>query len=84
MHVVIHHEVSRIKNGWAVRASELGLTAHGRSEETARLNLERGVRLFLAPFERSGTLASEVKNLGLEVIKHGDGLTLSLNRRDES
>ena len=78
MEVVINHTVNRIKNGWAVRAPQLGLTAHGYSEETARLNQERGIRLFFAPFERDGTLTIELERIGLEAIEDGDGLTVSL------
>ena len=73
MEVVINHETKRIKNGWAIRAPQLGLTAHGYSEETARLNLERGIRLFLQPFYRSGTLGVEVASMGLMVKEDGDG-----------
>lgn len=78
MEVIINHYSNRIKNGWAVRAPQLGLAAHGHSEETARLNLERGVRLFFAPFERNGTLGVELNRIGLEMTANGDGLTILL------
>lgn len=60
-----------IKNGWSSRAVAPRVAAHGRSPELADLNLERVVRLYLAPFERAGTLESEVTALGLQVVNDG-------------
>ena len=58
--IVIKHEISRIKNGFAATALGMNLTAHGYSPEVAKLNLERGILLYFRPFERDGTLASEL------------------------
>ena len=78
MQIVIKHEINRIKNGWAAKAIEIGLTAHGYSQEVAQLNLERGVRLFFAPFERSGNLGKELEQMGLQIRDVGEGLTVVL------
>ena len=81
MQIVIKYEVNRIKNGWAAKATEMGLTAHGHSPQVAKLNLERGVRLFFAPFERSGDLVKEVEQMGLQLRAAGElGLTITLDR----
>ena len=71
MELLIGHEVYPIKNGWAARSPQLKLTAHGFSKETARLNLERGVKLFLRPFQREGTLEAEIASMGLTVNRDG-------------
>jgi hypothetical protein len=66
MHIItIKRECSIIKNGYASHA--LNLAAHGYSPEVADINLERTIRLFLAPFEREGTLQAEMQLLGLEI-----------------
>jgi len=52
------------------------LSAHGRTEEVARRNLERVVLLFLRPFERQGVLHEEVRILGLEVDDSETELTV--------
>jgi len=70
MELIINQEIKRIKNGWAIRAPQLGFTAHGHSQEVARLNLQRGIRLFLQPFQRNGTLETEIMRIGL---KSGNG-----------
>lgn len=66
MQIVMKHEMKQIKNGWSARAPELGIAAHGYNEEVAKINLERGVRLFFQPFQRNGTLKSEVEEMGLK------------------
>lgn len=63
MVVHIQRDIRPIKNGYS--ASALGLAAHGYSPEVADINLERTIRLFLAPFEREHTLAVETERLGL-------------------
>jgi hypothetical protein len=65
--VIIKHDLNRVKNGIAARSPELGVTAHGLTEEIARRNLEHLVVLFLRPFEREGILEEEVDALGLAV-----------------
>jgi hypothetical protein len=67
MRVIIKHDLNRVKNGIAARSPELGLAAHGLTEEIARRNLEHLVVLFLRPFERQGILEEEVHALGLAV-----------------
>ena len=64
---VIKHHLNRVKNGIAARSPELGLTAHGLTEELARRNLEHLVLPFLRPFERQGTLEEQIRTLGLLV-----------------
>lgn len=41
------------------------MVAHGSRPKGADETLDRGARLFLAPFERADTLRSEVRALGL-------------------
>lgn len=72
MAVKLYREQNRVKNGYCARGVILGLAAHGFSPETADKNLERTVRLFLAPFQRQGTLWDEALALGLEPIDDGD------------
>ncbi len=60
----LNRETNRIRNGWAASIPMLGLAAHGQSPEVADKNLERVVRLFLAPFQREGTLLEETRALG--------------------
>jgi len=78
MEVIIKHELKRIKNGWSARATDLGLTSHGHSEELAQRNLERGVRLFLSPFERVGSLKEELKRMKLTVLGDGEDIVVRL------
>lgn len=68
----------RIKNGWSAESPVLGVAAHGYSPEVADENLSRVARLFLAPFERQGTLTEEVTALGLHVTEDGEGLKIVL------
>jgi len=70
--VIIKHDLNRAKNGIAARSPELGVTAHGLTEEIARRNLEHLVVLFLRPFEREGILEEEVDALGL-AVENGKG-----------
>ena len=76
MRVVMKQEVNRVKNGFAARCSELRVVAHGYSPETATQNLERLVLLYLRPFERQGTLSSEIKSAGLRAEDEGSELTV--------
>jgi len=76
MRVIIKHDLNRVKNGIAARSPELGLTAHGSTEEIARRNLEHLVALFLRPFERQGILEEEVRALGLVVEDSGAELSV--------
>ena len=80
MQIIIKHETNLIKNGWSVRAPQLGIAAHGHSEEIARLNLERGIRLFLQPFLRNNTFQAEAAGMGLAIRDNGndDGLVVTL------
>jgi hypothetical protein len=74
MDVRLDHETYHIKNGWAAWVPQLGCTAHGYSEEAARLNLARCVKLFLQPFQREGTLESTINRMGLKVdLQSSDG-----------
>ena len=66
MRVVLKHDVNRVKNGYSARSPQLGLRAVGYSPETAKLNLERMVLLYLKPFERQGRLDEEVAAAQLE------------------
>lgn len=68
MRIVLKHETYQVRSGWAARSPEVGMAAHGRNEDMARSNLAYTVRLFLAPFQREGTLEQEVQRMGLQVI----------------
>jgi len=72
MLIKLNRELNPIKNGWRSRCPQLGLVAHGFSPEVADKNLERVVRLFLAPFQREGTLSAEVQGLGLKTESTGE------------
>lgn len=61
----LQRESYPIINGWASSWGTVGLTAHGRTPEIADINLARGIRLFLTPFQREGTLKEEALALGL-------------------
>lgn len=76
MKVIMNHELKRIKSGWSARTDFLGvgLAAHGYSQEVAQANLERTIRLFLAPFKRSGMLENELQHLGLSKATDGQEL----------
>ncbi len=76
MRVIIKHDLNRVKNGIAARSPELGLTAHGLTEELARRNLEYAVLLFLRPFERQGSLEDKIRSLGLLVEESDTDLTV--------
>ena len=76
MRVVLKHELNRVKNGYAARSPELGLTANGHSPEVARRNLERLVVLYLRPFERQGDLEREVADAHLQSEDAGPELTV--------
>jgi hypothetical protein len=76
--VILNHDVNRIKNGFAARSRELGLSAHGQSPDLARRNLERLVQLYLQPFEREGTLGQEVRQAGLQADDDGPGLKVTV------
>ena len=65
MSLELKRERYQVKEGWAARCAALRVVAHGASPALADRNLERVVRLFLAPFERKGTLREEVQALGL-------------------
>lgn len=81
MRVIINHEVKPIKNGYLATAQGVKLSAQGYNEEVARRNLERTVRLFLAPFEREGVLEKELHSLGLSVEEtDGRELVISLDK----
>jgi hypothetical protein len=72
MLIKLYREVNPIKNGWCARSPVLKLAAHGYSQEVADKNLERTVRLFLAPFQREGTLQEELHAVGLELVEDGN------------
>lgn len=78
MLIVLKHDVYRVKNGFASRSPELGLTAHGYSPELAKQNLERTALLFFRPFHRGGTLEEEVKLLGVAVEQNGADLEIAV------
>lgn len=65
MKVILKHDLNRIKNGFSARSSEVGLTAHGATEDLARRNLEKTLQLFFAPFARNNCLLEEIKRAGL-------------------
>lgn len=65
MTLVLYRTVDRVRDGYRSRCPGLGLAAHGYSPEAADKNLERVVRLFLAPFQREGTLQDELAAVGL-------------------
>jgi hypothetical protein len=68
----LYREQNSVKGGWSSRCVTLGLAAHGSSPDVADKNLERVVRLFLAPFQRGGTLQDEVRALGGSVDASDD------------
>ena len=78
MRVVLKHEVNRIRNGFAARSPQLGLTAHGASPDIARRNLERTVLLLLKPLERQGCLEEELRRSGLQVSDGTEELTIAI------
>lgn len=71
MKLVLTHQTNRVKNGFAVRSPELGLTAHGHTEQVALLNLRHTIELFLAPFVRDGVLEEQLKQLRVKVVQDG-------------
>ena len=78
MNVVIKHEVKPIKNGYMATARAMKVAAQGYNEETAKANLERTVRLLLAPLEREGVLEDELHKMGIEMEAPSErGLTIS-------
>ena len=72
MQVRLYRELRQIKGGWSARSEILHIAAHGYSPEAADKNLQRLIRLFLSPFEREGTLATETKPLGFEIVERLD------------
>jgi hypothetical protein len=77
MRIILKQEIYRIKNGFAAHSPELRLTAHGHSPELAKANLERTALLFFKPFARQGTLAEEIRSLGIQNEEDGLGLTVA-------
>lgn len=71
MSIKLNREQEQVKNGWYSKAVAPRVAAHGRSPELADLNLQRVVRLYLAPFERAGTLELEASALGLQLVNDG-------------
>lgn len=65
MRIEIEREHRPIKAGWASHSPATRLTAHGRTEALADANLEHAIRLFLAPFQRAGTVGRELLGMGL-------------------
>ncbi len=76
--VYVERESSPIKAGWSARSPQLRLAAHGRDRELADANLCRTISRFLAPFERAGTLRTEVATLRLARRGDGPGITIVL------
>jgi len=76
MLIVLKYETYQIKNGFAARSPELGLTAHGATIELAQRNLERTVELFLKPFERQDILNDKIQLLKLHVKSNGSKLEI--------
>ena len=74
----LYREQYQVKSGWASQCVPLGLTAHGPNPEVADKNLERSVRLFLAPFQRDGTLQDEIHALGLSSVDASDDVQIIL------
>jgi len=83
MLVVLNHHVNRVIYGFAARASDLGLSAHGPSPDLARRNLERLVELYLQPFQREGTLNEEIQRAGLQVDDDGPSLRVAVADRTD-
>ena len=65
MQVVMKHETKPIKSGCMARSEQMGLAAHGFSEEAAAANLRRLIRVFLAPLEREGIAAEQLRAMGI-------------------
>ena len=82
MLVVLKHGVKRVRNGFAARSRELGLSAQ-HSPHLARRNLKRLVLLYLQPFEREGTLDKEVRLAGLQAEDDGSSLRVSIIDQSE-
>jgi hypothetical protein len=74
--VGLYREVDQIARGFRSRCPALHIAAHGYSPEVADKNLERAVRLFLAPFQREGTLRDEARTLGLGEIEDVENLRI--------
>lgn len=76
MNLTLYREINQISSGYRSRCPALHMAAHGYSPEVADKNLERSVRLFLASFERAGTLREESRALGLGELNNLDDVQI--------
>ena len=77
MLVVLNHDVNHVSNGCDARSWDLGLSAHQKSPELARRNLERLVLSYLQHFQREGTLDQEIARAGLQADNEEPGLRVT-------
>lgn len=80
MVVILKREMKRIKGGWCSRSEAFHLAAHGFNQDAADRNLERIVRLFLAPLKREGLIDDKIK--GCLLRYSGDEAELDVSVAD--
>ncbi len=76
MRVVLKPAMKRVRNGYSATSPEFRIAAHGFSPEQARMNLEKAAQLLLRPFERAGTLRSELHIAGVSPVDDGGPLSV--------
>jgi hypothetical protein len=74
-------EISEIFGGVAARASELGLTGHGRDDAHALASLERGVVAWCHGLAADGSLEDVLTRQGVEWRQEGEGISLEMRLR---
>ena len=84
MEIVISKvETYPIKNGWAAYSPQLCLTNHGPTPEAAMSNLERGIKIFLEPFQCNSELKNALMRMKLTTVPNGgDEITVRLSLPD--
>ncbi len=69
--------ITPIKAGYAARIEGIPVSAHGFSEEVARINLVRLVKFYFAPFAREDMLMEELQRLGIPPVDTIDSITIA-------
>jgi hypothetical protein len=54
-----------VRDAWAVRCPELGLTGYGKTEEEAEQSLDRLVKKFASTYSKLGQLTQRLKQAGV-------------------
>jgi hypothetical protein len=78
MQVVLKQVMNQAKNGYLVKSPELRIAAYGSTLDLATRNLERLALLYLRPFEREGSLETELSVAGLQTEPNDQGLSVRL------